>query len=222
MAKFLVSILYTLDLFFRRLHHLSLCEWIQYHDCGRDFTQNGHAQGHQSKSGGLLKEALFLNPGFDSKSYLVMVEAAVHQVMRDFNSKAPLSRRQWHQYAAETHRENLEELRLLNSFPRIINGLVMQDIRQTNVCYACFFGAARTGSRVIMSSVSTLSRTSTTPHISHRETRIRSSPSIRIQTRCVRLCRKIFFQFLLDLVVKTFELGIFHGVLLKKKRLSTP
>ncbi|KAJ5231667.1 uncharacterized protein N7469_006255 [Penicillium citrinum] len=88
MAKSLVLILYTFDLF-QKTASSFFCVWIQYHDCGRGFTQIGHVHGHRSKFGGLLKEALFLNLEFDSKSFLIMVEAAVHQVMRDIDSTSP-------------------------------------------------------------------------------------------------------------------------------------
>lgn len=83
-----------------------------------------------------------MSPGFDSKSFLTKVEDTVHKVMLDIHAKAPSSRLQWRILAAEIHRENLAELRSLNGFPHISEGLILHDIRQTNVCYGCFFGRA--------------------------------------------------------------------------------
>ncbi|KFY85571.1 hypothetical protein V498_07704, partial [Pseudogymnoascus sp. VKM F-4517 (FW-2822)] len=90
--------------------------------------------------GRLLKAGLFVSDNFDSQGFLTAVETAVHGMMYGINNKAPSGRREWRRYAAEAHRENLAELRLLNSFPRMSDGVIQHDIGSTSVCYGCFFG----------------------------------------------------------------------------------
>jgi hypothetical protein len=103
-------------------------------------TYMGHAQGHQSGDWKLLKGGLFMSDNFDSQGFLTIVETAVHAIMFNINAKAPSSRRQWRRYAAEVHRENIAELRLLKGSLCMSKGMIEHDIRSTTVCYGCFFG----------------------------------------------------------------------------------
>jgi hypothetical protein len=105
-------------------------------------TKMGHAQGHQNDMGRLLQAGQFVNDELDSQALLTTVETAVNLVMCEVDSQAPSSRRDWRRYAAQAHRENLAQLRLMNGFPwRKSEKEMVNDFgRNARVCYGCFFG----------------------------------------------------------------------------------
>jgi hypothetical protein len=103
-------------------------------------TKASHAQGHQIKFGMLLKEGLFVDGDFDSGKFLHSIETALLSLMRDINTQAHSSRREWQRFAADKHRRSIEVLRNLGGYPSVSGERKLNDIGRTSVCYGCLFG----------------------------------------------------------------------------------
>jgi hypothetical protein len=103
-------------------------------------TKTGHAQGHQSKFGMLLKEGLFADGDFDSGKFLRSIETALVSLMQDINTQAHSSRRQWQRLAADQHKRNIEVLRNRGGYPSVAGKRKLNGIGRTSVCYGCLFG----------------------------------------------------------------------------------
>lgn len=88
----------------------------------------------------LLEEGLFVDGDFDSGKFLRSIEMALLSLMRDMNTQAHPSRREWQRFAADQHRRNIKVLRNRGGYPSVSDGRKLHDIGRTSVCYGCLFG----------------------------------------------------------------------------------
>ncbi len=120
-----------------------LCDFTDPHSRERCVnTKIGHAAGHQSATGELLRAGLFVNTDIDAARFVAKVKRHIQLVLRIIEAEGPASRREWRRLSAERHQAEITLLRAIGGYPfAASSGLYGKaDLGFSSTCYGCLFG----------------------------------------------------------------------------------
>lgn len=104
-------------------------------------TKIGHAAGHQSATGQLLKSGLFVHELFDSARFVSDVKTHIRHILQTLGEKDPTSRQEWRRLAAEQQQEYIDVLRSLGGYPHSVGRpRPFTIVVFSRICHGCLFG----------------------------------------------------------------------------------
>jgi len=104
-------------------------------------TKIGHAAGHQSATGQLLRSGFFVHELFDPARFVSAVKRHIRHILQTLGAKDPASRQEWRRLAAQQQQEYIDFLRSLGGYLQSFGRTYVRTILVfSRICYGCLFG----------------------------------------------------------------------------------